>query len=99
MHVRGGRGGEDQQDLSCQMCYTTKDIIKHEAFDRFWELIDQMNLSVEAYSGQTIYAFNKLAKLFFEKEKPHNASLIAGIRIILITLEYDEDLPMDVITA
>ena len=58
-----------------------------------------MNLRVGGYSGQTIYAFNKLAKLFFEKGKPHNASLIAGIRIILITLEYDEDLPMDVITA
>ena len=99
MHVRGGRGGEDQQDLSCQMCYPTKDIIKHEAFDRFWELIDQMNLSVEAYSGQTIYAFNKLAKLFFEKEKPHNLLLVAGIRAILTTLEYAKNPRVDVILA
>jgi len=55
-----------------------------------------MNLSVEAYSGQTIYAFNKLTELSFEKEKPHNASLVAGIRVILATLEYAENLQVDV---
>ncbi len=46
-----------------------------------------------------MYTFNKLAKLSFKKGKPYNASLIAGIRAILITLEYDEDLPIDVTTA
>ncbi len=48
------------------------------------------------YSGQTIYVFNKLTELSFEKDKPHNALLIARIRVILTTLEYDEDLPMDI---
>ncbi len=50
-----------------------------------------MDLSVGGYSGQTIYTFNKLTELFFEKGKPHNASLIARVRAILTTLEYDED--------
>ena len=50
-------GGEDQQNLSYQICYSTKDIIKHERFDRFWEVIKQMELSIEGYLGQTIYAF------------------------------------------
>ena len=50
-----------------------------------------MNLSVEVYSGQTIYAFNKLTELSFEKGKPHNASLVARIRAILTTLEYAEN--------
>ena len=58
-----------------------------------------MNLSVEAYSGQTIYAFNKLTELSFEKEKPHNASLVAGIRAILTTLEYAENPPVDIASA
>src|SRR6266540_5814476 len=99
MHVRGEKGGEDYQNFSCQMCYPTKDIIKHKAFDQFWGLIDQMELSVEAYSGQTIYAFNKLTELSFEKGKPHNASLVTGIRAILITLVYDEEPAVDVIIA
>ena len=50
MHA-GGEKGEEEQDLSCQTYYPTKDIIKHGAFDQFWRLIDQMNLSIEAYSG------------------------------------------------
>src|SRR6266498_444942 len=58
-----------------------------------------MNLSVGGYLRQTIYAFNKLTELSFEKGKPYNASLIARIRAILTTLEYDEDPPMDVLTA
>src|SRR6266542_3912043 len=58
-----------------------------------------MNLSVEAYSGQTIYAFNKLTELSFEKEKPHNASLVAGIRAILTMIEYAEKLRVDIPTA
>ena len=47
----GGEIGKDMQDLSCQTCYSTKDIIKHEKFNRFWGVIDQMDLSIEAYSG------------------------------------------------
>ncbi len=58
-----------------------------------------MELSVEEYSEQTIYAFNKLTKLSFEKEKPHNASLVAGIKAILTTLEYAEDPRVDITTA
>jgi len=50
-----------------------------------------MGLNVEGYSGQTIYAFNKLAELSFDKSKPHNPSLIAGIRAILTTLEFDTE--------
>ena len=34
-HTGGGIGEEDQQDLSCQTCYPTKDIVKHERFDQF----------------------------------------------------------------
>ena len=58
-----------------------------------------MNLSVEVYSGQTIYAFNKLTELSFEKENPHNTSLVAGIRALLITLEYAKKLQVDAISA
>jgi len=35
MHIRGEKEEEDQQNFSCQTCYLTKDIIKHERFDRF----------------------------------------------------------------
>ena len=58
-----------------------------------------MNLNVEAYSGQTIYAFNKLTELFFEKGKPHNASLVARIKAILSTIEYAENPWMDIPSA
>src|SRR6266540_1217643 len=65
--------------------------IKHEGFDQFWGLVEQLGLNVRGYSEQTIFAFNKLAELSFDKGKPHNVLLIAGIRAILITLEYDAD--------
>ena len=58
-----------------------------------------MSLSVGGYSGQTIYAFNKLTKLFFKKGKPHNTSLIAEVQVILTTLEYDENLPINITIA
>src|SRR6266540_3529966 len=98
-HVTKGGVGKNLPDLSCQTCYPTKDIIKHERFDQFWGLIEQLDLSVEAYSGQTIYAFNKLTELSFEKEKPYNALLVAGIRAILTTLKYIENPPVDVASA
>src|SRR6266540_2786880 len=98
-HVTKGGVGKNLPDLSCQTYYPTKDIIKHERFDRFWGLIEQMDLSVEAYSEQTIYAFNKLTELSFEKGKPHNASLVIRIRAILSTMEYAEKLKVDVISA
>jgi len=98
-HATKGGVGENLPDLSCQTCYLTKDIIKHERFDRFWGLIEQMDLSIEAYSGQTIYAFNKLTELSFEKGKPHNASLIAGIKAILTTVKYAENPKVDIPTA
>src|SRR6266540_1508019 len=87
-HATKGEVRENLPDLSCQTCYPTKDIIKYERFDQFWEIIEQMDLNVEAYSGQTIYAFNKLTEFSFEKEKPHNMSLVAGTKAILTTLEY-----------
>src|SRR6266540_7425974 len=62
-------------------------------------MIEQMDLEVEAYSGQTIYAFNKLTELSFEKEKPHNASLVVGIKAILTTVEYVEKPRVDIPTA
>ena len=58
-----------------------------------------MGLSVGRYLGQTIFAFNKLIEFSFEKGKPHNTLLIAGIKAILTTLEYNEDSPKDVTTA
>ena len=98
-HDTKGGVSENQLDPSCQTCYLTKDIIKHERFDRFWGLIEQMDLSVKAYSGQTIYAFNKLTELSFEKEKSHNVSLVAGIKAILTTVKYAEELSVDIPTA
>src|SRR6266540_6504597 len=99
MHVGGGKRGEDHQDLSYQRCYSTKDIIKHEIFDRFWGLIDQIDLDVEAYSGQTIYAFNKLTELSFEKGKPHNPSLVTGVKAMLTIVEYAKNPQVDIPTA
>ena len=58
-----------------------------------------MELSVKGYLGQTIYAFNKLIELSFEKEKPYNASLVAEIRAILTILEYAKNSRVDVTTA
>src|SRR6266498_1399937 len=95
-HATEGGVGDNLSDLSCQTCYPTQNIIKHERFDRFWEMIEQMDMGIEAYSGQTIYAFNKLTELSFEKGKSHNASLVAGIRAILTTLEYAENPQVDV---
>ena len=57
-----------------------------------------MGLNVRGYSGQTIYAFNKLVELSFKKDKPYNPSLIVGIRAILITLKYDAMSEVDIIT-
>src|SRR6266540_3569461 len=98
-HAIKGGVSENLPDLSCQICYPIKDIIKHERFDQFWELIERLDLSTEGYSGQTIYAFNKLIELSFEKEKPHNLSLVSGIRVMLTTLEYAEKLKVDVTSA
>jgi len=38
--------GKDISDLSCQTCYPTKDIVKHERFNHFWELLEQLDLNV-----------------------------------------------------
>src|SRR6266498_2707362 len=58
-----------------------------------------MELSIKAYSGQTIYAFNKLTELSFKKGNPHNVSLVAEIRAILTILEYAKNLQVDVTSA
>ena len=70
--------------------YIVNNINKHERFDQFWKLVEQLDMGVEGYSGQTIYAFNKLTELSFKKGKPHNALLIAGIRAMLTILKYVE---------
>src|SRR6266540_5396699 len=57
-----------------------------------------MDLKAARYSKQTLYAFNKLAELSFKREKPHNASLIAGIRATLSTIEYESEPAIDIIT-
>ncbi len=62
-------------------------------------MIEQMDMGIEAYSGQTIYAFNKLTELSFEKGKPHNASLVARIRAILTTMEYAGKPKVDMMAA
>src|SRR6266540_1058390 len=58
-----------------------------------------MRLNTRGYLGQTLYVFTKLTELSFDKGKPHNALLIAGIRVILITLEYDAESEVDITTA
>ncbi len=68
-------------------------------FNRFWELIEQLDYNVGGYSEQTVYAFNKLSELSFDKGKSHNASLLAEIRAILSTLEYDRELRVNMTTA
>src|SRR6266542_407184 len=98
-HATKGGVSENLSDLSCQTCYSTKDIVKHERFDRFWRLIEQLDLSIEGYSGQTIYAFNKLTELSFEKGKPHNPSLVVSIKAILTTLKYAEKPKIDIPAA
>ncbi len=98
-HATKGGVSENLPDLSYQTYYLTKNIIKHERFDQFWGLIEQIDLSVEAYSGQTIYAFNKLIELSFKKGKPYNALLIVGIKAILTTVKYAKRSRMDIPTA
>jgi len=95
LHVGGAVEEKDQNDLSCRTCYPIIDQPKHKVFDRFWGLIEQLDLNVKGYFRQTIFAFNKLAELSFDKGKPHNTSLIAGIRAILIILKYDANLKVD----
>ena len=46
-----------------------------------------------------IFAFNKLTELSYEKGKPHNPSLVFSIKAILTTLEYAEELSVDIPTA
>ncbi len=62
-------------------------------------MIEQIDLNIEGYSGQTIYAFNKLTELSFKKGKPYNVTLVAGIKAILTTLEYAEKPQVDIPTA
>jgi len=58
-----------------------------------------LDFNVRGYLGQTVFAFNKLAKLSFDKGKPYNVSLITEIRVILTTLKYDADPEIDITTA
>src|SRR6266540_2150633 len=97
-HVGAGIG-KKASDLSCRTCYLTKNIIKHERFDRFWGLVEQLDLSMKAYFRQTIYVFNKLTELSFEKGKSHNTSLVARIKAMLTTVEYAEKPRVDISIA
>ena len=58
-----------------------------------------MELRVTGYSEQILYAFNKLIKLSFDKEKPHNPSLVARIRVLILTLKYDSESEVDIVTG
>ena len=69
-HATKGGVRENLLDLSCQTCYPTKDIVKHERFDRFWGMIEQMDLEVEAYSGQTIMYSTSWQNSPSRKENP-----------------------------
>ncbi len=60
--------------------------------------MQQLELRAGGYSGQTLFTFNKLAKLSFDKEKLHNPFLIAEIRVILTTIEYEEESEIAIIT-
>jgi len=48
------------------------------------------------YLEQTLYVFSKMAKLFFEKGKPHNASLIVKIKVLILTFEYESKPVIDI---
>jgi len=54
-----------------------------------------MKLRAIGYLRQILYAFSKLAELFFEKGKPHNASLIVRIRVLISIMKYDSELTID----
>ncbi len=97
LHIRGVVKTEENHILSCQYYYPSKDQPKHVAFNRFWRILWQINLYFRGYFGQTIYTFNKLAELTFEKEKPHNPSLIAKMRVLLLILEYDDESEVDIV--
>ena len=99
LHVGDAVEGEDQHDLLCRKCYPPQDQPKHEAFDQFWGIIEHLELNFGGYSEQIIYAFNKLSELSFDKGKPYNPLLIAGIRAILITLEYDAEPEVNITTG
>ncbi|SRR6266540_3159101 len=58
-----------------------------------------MKLRTGGYSGQILFTFNKLAELFFEKKKSYNMSLIAEIRALISTVEYDEKSEIDTTTG
>ncbi len=96
LHISGILGPEDYHILSCRYCYLIKDQLKYERFNRFWGILQQMKLRAIGYLRQTLYVFSKLAKLFFEKGKSYNASLIVGIRILISTMKYDSEPTIDI---
>ncbi len=58
-----------------------------------------MPLQAVEYSGQILFAFIKLIKLLFEKGKLHNISLIVELRALLLTLMYNGEPEVDMVTA
>ena len=98
LHIGGVLGSENYHILSYKYCYLVKDQLRSAEFDRFWKILQRMELKAAGYSGQTFYAFSKLAKLSFEKEKPHNPSLVVRVRALISTLEYDSKSEVDITT-
>jgi len=50
-----------------------------------------MDINITRYLGQTYYAFTKLKELSFEKGKPYNLSLVAGLKALISTLKYEKE--------
>ncbi len=51
LHIGKVMGLDDNDVLSCQYYYPLKDQKKSEKFDRFWRLVQALNLNVIRYSG------------------------------------------------
>ena len=98
LHIGGILGPEDYYVLLYQYCYLIKDQLKQDEFDRFQKILQQIELRAIGYFGQILYIFNKLAKLFFEKDKPHNPFLVARVRVLIVILKYDNEPEIDIAT-
>jgi len=96
LQIEGTLGLDETNVHLCQQCYLMEGQKKPAEFDRFWKIIQIIDFNVEEYSGQTLYVFSKLAELFFAKGKPHNLSLVAGLRALVSTLEYSKESKVNV---
>ncbi len=58
-----------------------------------------MELRTVGYSGQILYVFNKLVELSFKRGKPHNPFLVARVKALISTLEYEDESEVDTVTG